>query len=59
MDEKEKRVCFFSLRDIRQGEELSYTYPTPKSVGLGGTFERCACRAPGCHGRMNKREDQF
>eukprot|EP00752_Nemacystus_decipiens_P011284 g10027.t1 len=30
-----RRVCLFSLRDIREGEEICYAYPAPHTVGLG------------------------
>ncbi|CAM9761574.1 unnamed protein product [Scytosiphon promiscuus] len=57
---QEKRVCFFSLRNIPKGEELCYSYPAPHTVGLGvAVAPACACRAPGCRGRMSKREDQL
>ncbi|CAN0297744.1 unnamed protein product, partial [Scytosiphon promiscuus] len=57
---QEKRVCFFSLRDIAKGEELFYSYPAPHTVGLGvAVAPACACRAPGCRGRMSQREDQL
>lgn len=53
----DKRVCFFSLREIRSGEEISYAYPAPHKIGLGAVVApECACRAPGCRGRMSTRE---
>lgn len=57
---QEMHVCFFSLRDIGEGEELFYSYPTPQKVDLGElTAPDCACRAPGCYGRISKSEDQL
>ena len=57
---QEKRVCFFSLRSIRPGEELFYSYPAPHNIGLGAAIvSECACRASGCRGRMSKREDRL
>ena len=53
-------MCLFSLRAIREGEELFYSYPAPHNVGLGVAIASdCACRAPGCRGRMSKREEQL
>lgn len=57
---KEMRVCLFSLRNIKAGEELFYSYPPPHTVGLGEAIApACGCRAPECRGRMSKREDQL
>jgi len=55
-----RHVCFFSLRNIRAGEEIFYAYPAPHTVGLGEVIAPdCACRAPGCRGRISQREDPF
>lgn len=57
---QDKRVCFVSLRDIAEGEEVVYAYPAPHTVGLGLVVApTCWCRAPGCRGRMSQREDQL
>lgn len=54
-------MCFFSLRDILEGEELFYSYPAPHTVGLReeAIAADCHCRAPGCRGRISQRDDRF
>ena len=56
--EQVQHVCFFTLRDIAKDEELLYAYPPPHTVGLGEVIAPdCACRMPGCRGRISQRED--
>lgn len=53
----DSRVCIFSLQDILVGQEVTYAYPPPHTVGLGVvTAPTCLCRASGCRGRMCIRE---
>ena len=54
------RVGIFSLRDILQGEELTYDYQF-QHFGLAaaaGAY-RCKCGAPDCRGTMDTQPERM
>jgi SET domain-containing protein len=44
------RLCLFSIRKIRAGEELCYDYGFSKK----GVIVRCRCASPKCRGTINQ-----
>lgn len=50
----EWRVGLFAFRDVAPPEELTFSYACGGRGGFGedGAPEACACRAPGCSGRI-------